>query len=107
MKLEIKGLEVYVLERVSHSNGRSYDFDTFNSWSSAYDNICRLMWIDGTEPRPLIEAGEYEISALDPEAHPDHYEIYERHVKDYVFNDAERERLTPTRQRRLKRNRAI
>jgi hypothetical protein len=41
MKLEIKGLRVYVLERVSHSNGRSYDFDTFNSWSSAYDNICR------------------------------------------------------------------
>ena len=107
MELEIKGLRVYVLERVSHSNGRSYDFDTFNSWSSAYDYICHLMWIDGTEPRPLVDTGEYEISALDPEAHPDHYEIYERYVKDYVFNDAERARLTLTRQRRLKRNRAI
>tara|TARA_Y100001938_G_scaffold116508_1_gene160482 strand:- start:226 stop:423 length:198 start_codon:yes stop_codon:yes gene_type:complete len=65
------------------------------------------MWIDGTEPRPLVDTGEYEISALDPEAHPDYYEIYERHVKDYVFNDAEKERLTHARQRRLKRNRAI
>ena len=107
MKLEIKGLTVYVLERISHSNGRSYDFDTFNSWSSAYDYICKLMWIDGTEPLPLVESGEYEISALDSEAHPDHYEIYERDVKDYVFNAAERIRLTASRRRRSERNRAM
>ena len=107
MELEIKGLTVYVLERISHSNGRSYDFDTFNSWSSAYDYICKLMWIDGTEPLPLVETGDYEISALDSEAHPDHYEIYERHVKDYVFNDAEKMRLTASRRRRSERNRAM
>ena len=107
MKLEIKGLRVYVLERISHSNGRSYDFDTFNSWSSAYDYICKLMWIDGTEPLPLVESGDYEISALDSEAHPDHYEIYERYVKDYVFNDAEKMRLTASRRRRSERNRAM
>ena len=107
MKLEIKGLTVYVLERISHSNGRSYDFDTFNSLSSAYDNICKLMWIDGTEPLPLVETGDYEISALDSAAHPDHYEIYERHVKDYVFNDAEKMRLTASRRRRSERNRAM
>ncbi len=104
MELEIENLRVYVLEEIPAPpwGPRSYGFNVFNSWSSAYECVCQRMWVDGTEPAPL-EPGEYKINALDSKAHPDQYEIYERHVQSYVFNESEQKKLAPVRRRRRAR----
>jgi hypothetical protein len=103
MELEITSLRVYVVERVW--NGRSYDFNVFNTWASAYAYVYRQMWMDGTEPAPT-ESGEYEISAEDTTAHPDHYEIYGRDIREYQFGKAEQEKARQRRLARLKRERS-
>ena len=97
MELEITSLRVYVLETVSSLSGRSCGYDVFNTWDSAYAYVCRQMWEDGTAPAPMED---YQISAEDTTAHPDHYEIYERDVRDYQFGEAEQEKARQCRRER-------
>ena len=102
MELNIEGkLVVYVLVRIEGGkwgDGSTISYRVFNTWSSAYEYVCRGMYLDGTEPEPIFE---YEISAVDTAAHPYIYEIYARDVQSCSFDEAEREKLMPARQRRL------
>ncbi len=101
MELEIGNLRVYVLERIEGGewgDGSTIAYRVFNTWSSAYEYVCREMYLDGTKPEPIFE---YQISAMDTAAHPYIYEIYERDVQSCSFDEAEREKLMPARQRRL------
>lgn len=101
MELEIENLRVYVLEKVDggrFGDGSTIAYRVFNTWPSAYEYVCCEMYLDGTEPKPIFE---YQISAVDTDAHPNIYEIYERDVQSCSFDEAEREKLMPARQRRL------